>query len=156
MAKTALLAIVLLVPALLPGLPCKTAPLPGDRYYPLSQINRGNVQRLKEAWRFDAGETGGLDLLYMMSGSASFGRESGEEVVLNAGDVLTASQGLVGDPTGCSPNMRLVRFFIAGKAQRLRERTPEEILKVEALGARIITHREVRPDGDGRPINGLQ
>jgi hypothetical protein len=33
----------------------------GDHYSGLSQINRGNVGRLKEAWKFDSAEEGGLE-----------------------------------------------------------------------------------------------
>ena len=33
----------------------------GDHYSPLAQINRENVTGLKEAWRFDTGEFGGLE-----------------------------------------------------------------------------------------------
>jgi hypothetical protein len=51
--------------------------------------------------------------------------------------------------------MRMVRFFIAARAQALRERTPDEIAALEALGARIVTRREVRPAGDARPVNFL-
>jgi hypothetical protein len=75
--------------------------------------------------------------------------------VLAAGDALTCSQGLVGDAFACSPDMRMVRFFIAARAQDLRERTPEEIAALEALGPRIVTRREVRPAGDTRPVNFL-
>ena len=32
----------------------------GDHYSSLSQINRKNVQELQVAWKFDAGEEGGL------------------------------------------------------------------------------------------------
>lgn len=101
------------------------------------------------------GETRGVDILYMVSGSASFRRANGETVRLEAGDTLTCSQGLVGLPFDASPDMRLVQFFIAARTQELRERTIEEIRALEALGADIITHREVRPDGDTRPINVL-
>jgi hypothetical protein len=52
--------------------------------------------------------------------------------------------------------MRLIRFSVAAKATLLRERTPEEIRQLENLGPRIITHREVRPVGDTRPINFLR
>lgn len=52
--------------------------------------------------------------------------------------------------------MRLIRFFIAARAQDLRERTPEEIARLEALGPAIITRREPRPDGDARPVNLFQ
>jgi quinoprotein glucose dehydrogenase len=33
----------------------------GDHYSSLSQINRKNVQTLQVAWKFDAGEEGGLE-----------------------------------------------------------------------------------------------
>jgi hypothetical protein len=103
-----------------------------------------------------AGETGGIDILFMAKGSASFPRGGGEVVRLGAGDTLTCDQGLVGDPFDCSPDMRLVKFFIAAKAQLLRERTPDEIARLEALGPDIITRREVRPGGDARPVNFLR
>jgi hypothetical protein len=102
-----------------------------------------------------AGERGGIDIRYMVQGSAKFARPDGEEFVLAAGDALTCSQGLAGDAFASSPDMRMVRFFIAARAQALRERTPEEIAAVEALGARIVTRREVRPGGDARPVNFL-
>ena len=54
-----------------------------------------------------------------------------------------------------SPDMRLIKIFIAAKAQLLRERTPEEIARLEALGPDIIALREVRPEGDTRPVNVL-
>ena len=53
---------------------CKSNPLPphsdwpvyggqaeGDHYSSLTQINRTNVHLLKEAWKFDAAEEGGLE-----------------------------------------------------------------------------------------------
>jgi hypothetical protein len=101
------------------------------------------------------GERDGVDILYLIAGSARLLRNDGEEIALNGGDTLTCSQGLVGDLHDCSPDMRLIRFFIAAKAQTLRERTPDEIRKLEKLGPRIITRREVRTDGDSRPVNVL-
>ena len=101
-------------------------------------------------------ETGGIDILFMVAGSGRFRRKDGEGIVLNTGDTLTCDQGAIGDPFDCSPDMRLLRFLIAAKVRQLRERTPEEIGRLEALGASIITYREVRPDGDARPVNCLQ
>ena len=101
-------------------------------------------------------ETGGIDILFMSKGSASFARAEGETVHLSAGDTLTCSQGLVCNAFDCSPDMRLVKFFIAAKAQHLQERTPEEIARLEAFGPDIITRREVRPEGDTRPVNFLR
>ncbi len=102
------------------------------------------------------GEAGGIDILYMAGGSARLVRNDGEAVTLRAGDTLTCGQGMVGDPVDCSPDMRLLRFFIASKVQALRERTPDEIKRLEDLGARIISRREVRPENDTRPVNFLQ
>jgi hypothetical protein len=52
--------------------------------------------------------------------------------------------------------MRLMRFSVTAKAALLRERTLEEIKQLQDLGPRIITHKEVRPIGDARPINFLR
>jgi quercetin dioxygenase-like cupin family protein len=100
-------------------------------------------------------EAGGVEILYMINGSAKLRRENGAPVDLQTGDTLTCSQGAVSDPFDASPNMRLIRIFIAARAQALRERTPDEIAHLEALGAAIITRREVRPAGDTRPVNYL-
>ncbi len=102
-----------------------------------------------------SGETGGVVILYMVAGSAQLRRDDGEAFVLKAGDTLTHSQGLVGAPFDASPDMRLLRFFIAAKAAQLQERTPDEIERLEALGPAIITARALRPEGDARPINFL-
>jgi hypothetical protein len=102
------------------------------------------------------GEHGGLDLLLMVSGSAKLERGDGQTIRLQTGDCLTCSQGLVGQPFDASPDMRLLHFYISAKAQQLRERTPQEIARLQAMGPEIITHREVRPDGDHRPVNFLQ
>jgi hypothetical protein len=76
--------------------------------------------------------------------------------VLSAGDCLTCSAGLIGDPIAPSPDMRLVLFFISARAEQLRERTPAEIERLESLGPRIITCREDRGADDQRPINCLR
>jgi mannose-6-phosphate isomerase-like protein (cupin superfamily) len=102
------------------------------------------------------GEDGGLDILFMASGSARVMREDGEDILLQAGDCLTCSQGLVGAPHDASPDMRLVRFFIPARAQALRQRTPAEIEALQRLGPAIITARELREDGDLRPVNVLR
>lgn len=101
------------------------------------------------------GESEGLDVLFMVSGSARLRMSAGDDVILECGDTLTASQGLVADLVDASPDTQLVRFFVSARAEALRERTPGEIAELEALGAAIITGREVRPPGDVRPINVL-
>ncbi|WP_293905191.1 hypothetical protein [Phenylobacterium sp.] len=102
------------------------------------------------------GEAGGIDIFYMVGGSARLRRDTGEDVLLQAGDTATVSQGALGDPYDGSADMRLLRFFIAAKAQCLRERTPDEIRRLEDLGPRIIRRRQVRPAGDARPVNVLR
>ena len=102
-----------------------------------------------------AGETGGLKLLFVAQGSATFHRRDGVAFVLSAGDCLTCSADVVGDPIAPSPDMRLLLIFISSGAEQLRERTAAEIERLEALGPRIITHREVRPADDRRKINVL-
>ena len=44
-----------------------------DRYSPLKQINRGNVQQLKVAWTYDPGEEGGLQTNPLVVGRVLFG-----------------------------------------------------------------------------------
>ena len=101
------------------------------------------------------GETGGLKILFMGSGSATFEREGGEPVTLGPGDCLTCSAGLVGAPTRPSPDMRLLVLYVSGRAEALQERTAEEIEHLEAMGRAIITRRVVRPAHDDRPVNFL-
>ena len=101
------------------------------------------------------GETGGLNILFMASGSATFERERGQPVTLNAGDCLTCTAGLVGAPTQPSSGMRLLIFYVAARAEALQARTAEEIERLEAMGPAIITRRVVRPAHDDRPVNFL-
>ena len=103
-----------------------------------------------------SGEESGLEVLFMVQGSAKVLSEGGDEIMLEAGDCLTCSQGLVGDPFAASADMRLLRLLVSARAQQLRERSPAEIARLEAMGARIVTAREERPDGDLRPVNFLR
>jgi mannose-6-phosphate isomerase-like protein (cupin superfamily) len=102
-----------------------------------------------------SGETGGLSVLFMASGSANFRRSDGDAVALRAGDCLTCSAGLVGDPVDPSPDMRLLVFYVSAKAEALQERTPAEIERLEAMGPAIVTRRLMRPAHDDRPVNFL-
>jgi quinoprotein glucose dehydrogenase len=94
MAKAVLLAIVLVAPAILPAQPCQSTPLAhragwpvyggqpeADHYSALSQINRGNVRKLKEAWRFDAGETGGLETSPIVVGQTLLAYTATQKVI---------------------------------------------------------------------------
>jgi hypothetical protein len=102
------------------------------------------------------GERGGIHILYMVCGSANFPRDRGEALRLSPGDTLTYTEGLAGLPVDPTPDMRLLRLFISARAQDLKERTPEEITRLEGLGPGIIRNREVRPEADTRPVNCLR
>src|SRR5580700_3711827 len=80
--------------AVLQGQACKPDPLPrrsdwpvyggqpeGDHYSPLSQINRGNVHSLKEAWKFDAAEEGGLETSPIIIGKTLFAYTASQKVI---------------------------------------------------------------------------
>src|ERR1700733_8584790 len=73
---------------------CKSNPLPrrsdwpvyggqpeGDHYSPLSQINRGNVHNLKETWKFDAAEEGGLETSPIIIGRTLFAYTASQKVI---------------------------------------------------------------------------
>lgn len=56
-----------------------------DHFSPLTQINRGNVHRLKVAWTFDTGETGGLEANPLVVHGVMYGYTPSLKVVaLNA------------------------------------------------------------------------
>src|ERR1700678_3935396 len=80
--------------AVLQAQSCKSNPLPpqsdwpvyggqaeGDHYSPLSQINRGNVHKLKEAWKFDAAEEGGLETNPIIVGQSLFAYTASQKVI---------------------------------------------------------------------------
>jgi quercetin dioxygenase-like cupin family protein len=103
-----------------------------------------------------AGEEGGLDIFYVASGSLTLPRtDGGASVVLAAGDTLTVSAGVVGLPAAWTKDLSLLRFFVSGRAEALRERTPAEIARLEALGPAIITGRRVRAESDDSAVNAL-
>jgi len=52
-----------------------------DRYSPLSQINRGNVRKLKVAWTFDTGEPGGLQTNPLIIGRVLYGFTPTQKVI---------------------------------------------------------------------------
>jgi quinoprotein glucose dehydrogenase len=53
----------------------------GDHYSSLSQINRGNVGRLREAWRFDSAEEGGLETNPIVVGRTLFAYTASQKVI---------------------------------------------------------------------------
>jgi quinoprotein glucose dehydrogenase len=73
---------------------CKSNPLPlrsdwpvyggqaeADHYSSLTQINRTNVHLLREAWKFDAGEEGGLEINPVIVGSTLFAYTASQKVI---------------------------------------------------------------------------
>ena len=102
------------------------------------------------------GEKGGINILYLVSGTARVARCDGAILDLRCGDTLSHSPGVVCEPFDASPDMRMIKFFISARAQMLGQQTPEAIRQLEALGPRIITCRELRREGDTRPVNFLQ
>jgi quinoprotein glucose dehydrogenase len=80
--------------AVVHGQTCKSDPWPhradwpvyggqveGDHYSSLSQINRGNVHRLKQAWKFDAAEEGGLETNPIIVGRTLFAYTATQKVI---------------------------------------------------------------------------
>ena len=58
----------------------------GDHYSSLTQINRSNVARLAEAWRFDAHEEGGLETSPIVVGRVLYAYTATQKVIaLDAG-----------------------------------------------------------------------
>jgi quinoprotein glucose dehydrogenase len=55
--------------------------LDGDHYSALKQIDRANVGRLKEAWRFDSGETGGIQDNPLVVGRTLYAYTPTEKIV---------------------------------------------------------------------------
>lgn len=53
----------------------------GDHYSPLTQINRGNVAKLRVAWRFDTGEQGGLQTSPIVVGRVLYAYTPKQEVI---------------------------------------------------------------------------
>src|ERR1700739_4229650 len=93
-ASSVLFALFVGAAASLHGQTCKSNPLPrrsdwpvyggqveGDHYSPLSQINRSNVHRLKEAWKFDAAEEGGLETNPIIIGRTLFAYTASQKVI---------------------------------------------------------------------------
>ena len=93
-ASALLLTFLLTEPRGLHADACKSSPLPhrsdwpvyggqaeGDHYSPLSQINRGNVHKLKEAWKYDAAEEGGLETSPIIIGRILFAYTASQKVI---------------------------------------------------------------------------
>jgi hypothetical protein len=102
------------------------------------------------------GETGGLEIFFVVAGGVTLQRPDNAALRLETGDCLTCTAGLAGAPATPSDDLRLIRFFVSSRAETLHQRSQAEIDKLHALGPAIIRRREVRSDGDARPINFLR
>ncbi len=63
------------------GWPIYNGGLDGDHYSRLAQINRGNVHLLKQAWKFDTGEVGGIQDNPLVVGRTLYAYTPTEKVV---------------------------------------------------------------------------
>jgi len=63
------------------GWPVYNGGLDGDHYSTLKQINRANVGQLKVAWRFDTGETGGIQTNPLVVGRTLYAYTPTQKVV---------------------------------------------------------------------------
>jgi hypothetical protein len=101
------------------------------------------------------GEAGGIEVFLVVQGAVDLRSPDATRVTLAAGDCLTCTAGLAGAPESPSADLRLLRFYVSARAEALHERSPEEIARLEALGPALVRRREVRPEGDARPVNFL-
>jgi quinoprotein glucose dehydrogenase len=90
----------------------------GGHYSPLAAINRGNVQRLKLAWRFDTGEAGGLQSNPLIVGRTLYAYTPTQKVI-----ALDAATGRLkwrfdAGIRGTQPN-RGVAYWSDGKEGRI-------------------------------------
>jgi quinoprotein glucose dehydrogenase len=92
-ASAVLLALMFGAPEALHAQGCNSKPVPrsdwpvyggqaeGDHYSALSQIDRSNVQRLKQAWKFDAAEEGGLETSPIIVGRILYAYTAAQKVI---------------------------------------------------------------------------
>jgi glucose dehydrogenase len=89
-----------------------------DHASDLTQINRGNISRLKEAWRFETGETGGLETTPLVVNGVLYALTPSQKVIAldgrNGRLIWTFDSGV----KGTGPNRGLT-FWHSGNEQRL-------------------------------------
>ena len=86
LAQTILVSSMLCAAQTQSGWPIYNGGLDGDHYSKLAQINRANVHLLKQAWKFDTGETGGIQDNPLVFGRTLYAYTPTEKVVaLDAG-----------------------------------------------------------------------
>jgi glucose dehydrogenase len=110
----------------------------GDHYSALSQINRTNVSQLKEAWRFDTGEVGGLQTNPLVIGRMMYLYSPSQKILaLNAatGKVIwTFNAGVPGQ----QPN-RGMCYWTDGKESRLLASVMDHLYALDPLTGRVIS-----------------
>jgi quinoprotein glucose dehydrogenase len=110
----------------------------GDHYSTLSQINRNNVRQLKEAWRFDTGEVGGLQTNPLVIGRMMYLYSPSQKILaLNAatGKVIwTFNAGVPGQ----QPN-RGICYWTDGKESRLLASVMDHLYALDPLTGKVIS-----------------
>ena len=90
----------------------------GDHYSPLTQISRANVHLLKESWRYDAREEGGLETNPVIVGRTLYAYTASQKVIAvdaGTGKLLWKFDSGV---TGAQP-VRGLSYWTDGKQSRL-------------------------------------
>ncbi|HEY3298588.1 MAG TPA: PQQ-binding-like beta-propeller repeat protein, partial [Armatimonadota bacterium] len=92
--------------------------LEGDRYSALTQINRGNVNKLTIAWTYDSNETGGLQTSPLVVGRVVYGYTPTQKVIALDGATGKLIWTFDSRIKGTQP-VRGLAWWGAGKEQRL-------------------------------------
>jgi glucose dehydrogenase len=127
----------------------------GDHYSSLTQINRKNVHLLQLAWKFDAGEEGGLETSPIIVGRVLFAYTATQKVI--AIDAATGKLIWKFDPgiTGKNP-VRGLSYWTDGKTARILAPVTNFLYALDAQtgkpipdfaeGGRIDLRKELRGD----------
>jgi quinoprotein glucose dehydrogenase len=100
------------------GWPAYNGSPDGDHYSPLTQINRANVRRLKLAWTFDTGETGGIEDNPLIVGRTLYAYTPTQKVVALDAATGTLRWKFDSGISGTQP-ARGVAYWTDGKSPRI-------------------------------------
>ena len=110
----------------------------GDHYSGLSQINRNNVRNLQAAWKFDAGEEGGLETSPIVVGRVLYAYTATQKVIaLDAASgslIWKFDSGIVGK----SP-VRGLSYWTDGKEGRVFASVTNFLYALDAQTGKPIT-----------------
>ncbi len=119
----------------------------GDRYSPLRQINRDNVQQLHLVWKFDAGSEGGLQTHPLVVGRRIFVYTPTQKIVALDGasgkQLWSFDAGVLGN----QPN-RGFSYWTNGKEGRLFAGVMDHLYALDP-----VTGKPIRSFGDGGKID---